>query len=133
MPLEFTARVAGVDDTDALMAGVAEHPDGTGQQLIFQASLEPPEDEDADLGMDSYCLVMADQRTAYGCLDQVAIDGDVLRLVLREDAPAELGLPDRAVAVTLAVDVASIEALREALRNIVSYGRPDARPAVLRL
>jgi hypothetical protein len=39
-----------------LVAGVAESGDGTGRELIFQASHEPPDDEDAEDGMDSYCL-----------------------------------------------------------------------------
>jgi hypothetical protein len=56
MTLEFIAHVTGVDDTDCLVAGVAESGDGTGRELIFQASHEPPDDEDAEDGMDSYCL-----------------------------------------------------------------------------
>jgi immunity protein 10 of polymorphic toxin system len=133
VPTMFTAYVAGVDDGDCLVAGVAERDDGTGRALIFQASLEEPDEQDVDLGMDTYCLVTEQQGTAYGCVQELTIDGDRLRMLLREDALADLGLPDSAVEVRLAVDTAAIDQLGEALRQILSYGRESARPSVLRL
>ncbi|MFI5896958.1 Imm10 family immunity protein [Actinoplanes sp. NPDC051513] len=72
------------------MAGVAERGDGTGRELIFQASLDQPDGGDADLGMDTYCLVTEQQATAYGCVRELTIDGDRLRVELSDDALVEL-------------------------------------------
>ena len=133
MPIEFVARVAGVDDEYCLVAAVAEHEDGTGRALLFQADVDEPDEQDVRLRMDTHCLVTEDQGTAYGCVRELAIDGDRMRVVLAQEALADLGLDDTVIEVQLAVDARSVEMLREYLGRILLYGRPDARPAVLRL
>ena len=133
MPTLFTASVAGVDDSDCLVAGVAERSDGTGRELIFQAPLEPPDQQDVESGMDTYCLVTEEQGTAYGCVRELTIDGERMRLLLRDDALEDLDLPDVAIEVRLEVDTQSLDPLREMLRRILTYGRQSARPSVLRL
>jgi hypothetical protein len=60
MPMEFVARVAGVDDEYCMVAAVAERDDGTGRALMFQAGHEPPDEQDVRLGMDTYCVVTED-------------------------------------------------------------------------
>jgi len=132
MPIDFVARVAGVDDEYCLAAAVAEHEDGTGRGLMFQAALEDPDEQDVHLGMDTHCLVTEDQGTAYGCVRELTIDGDHMHVLLAPEALTDLGLDDAVLRVRLAVEAHSVEALREYLR-ILTYGRPDARPAVLRL
>jgi hypothetical protein len=107
VPKIFTAHVAGVDDNECLVAGVAERGDGTGQELIFQASLDEPDEDDAELGMDTYCLATEQQATAYGCVRELTINGDRLRLVLSDDALVELGIADSVIEVRLAIDVSS--------------------------
>jgi hypothetical protein len=129
----FTAHVAGVDDSECLVAGVAERGDGTGRELIFQASLDQPDEDDADLGMDTYCLVTEQQATAYGCVRELTIDGDRLRVVLSDDALVELGAADSVIEVRLAIDTSSRDLLRAMLGRILSYGREAARPQVLKL
>jgi len=133
MPIEFVARVAGVDDEYCLVAAVAEHEDGTGRALLFQADVDEPDEQDVRLRMDTHCLVTEDQGTAYGCVRELAIDGDRMRVVLAQEALADLGLDDTVIEVQLAVDARSVEMLRQYLGRILLYGRPDARPAVLRL
>lgn len=133
MPIEFVARVAGVDDEYSLVAAVAEHEDGTGRALMFQAALEDPDEQDVLLRMDTHCLVTEDQGTAYGCVRELTIDGDRMHLVLAPEALAALGLDDAVLDVRLAVDARAVEVLRECLGRILTYGRPGARPAVLRL
>ncbi|WP_030443556.1 Imm10 family immunity protein [Actinoplanes subtropicus] len=133
MPIEFIARVAGVDDEYCLVAAVAEHENGTGRALMFQAALEDPDEQDVLLQMDTHCLVTEDQGTAYGCVRELTIDGDRMHVSLAQEALADLGLDDAVVEVQLAVDRQSVEVLREYLGRILRYGRPDARPAVLRL
>lgn len=100
---------------------------------MFQASHEPPDDQDVRLGRDTYCLVTEEQGTAYGCVRELAIDGDRLHLVISQEALADLGLDEATVRIHLAVEARFIEALRGYLQRILTYGRPEARPSVLRL
>jgi hypothetical protein len=83
--------------------------------------------------MDTYCLVTENQGTAYGCVRELTIDGDRMQVVIAPDALADLGLDDAEIRVQLAVEAQSVEVLREYLGRILTYGRPEARPAVLRL
>ena len=133
MSIEFIARVAGFDDEYCLVAAVAEREDGTGRALMFQAGEEPPDEQDVRLGMDTYCVVTDDQGTAYGCVRELSIDGDRMRVVVSDEALADLGLSHGVIQVRLAVPSESVEVLREYLGRILAYGRPDARPTVLRL
>jgi hypothetical protein len=133
MPIEFVAHVAGVDDEYCLVAAVAERDDGTGRALMFQAGDEPPDEQDVRLGQDTHCLVTENHGTAYGCVRELTLDGDRLHVIIARDALAALGLDDAEIRVHLAVEAHSVEVLREYLRRILTYGRPDAQPAVLRL
>ncbi|MFI5908283.1 Imm10 family immunity protein [Dactylosporangium sp. NPDC051541] len=133
MPIEFVASVAGVDEESCLVAAVGERDDGTGRALIFQAGDEPPDAQDVRLGLDTYCLVTERHGTAYGCVREVSIDGGRMRVVVSEDALADLGLEDAEIIVELAADPRALVAFREYLARILTYGRPDARPAVLRV
>lgn len=55
MSIEFVAHVIGVDDDeDCSVAGIAEWDDGSGRSLVFQAGIEPPDEQDVRLGMDTY-------------------------------------------------------------------------------
>jgi hypothetical protein len=56
-----------------------------------------------------------------------------MHVVVSQEALADLGMEDGLIQVQLAVQPESVEVLREYLRRILTYGRPDARPAVLRL
>ncbi|WP_426502824.1 Imm10 family immunity protein [Dactylosporangium sp. McL0621] len=130
MPIEFVAHVAGVDDELCLVAAVAERDDGTGRALIFQAGSEPPDDQDVRLGMDTYCLVTETHGTAYGCVRELSISGDRMRVVVAADALADLDLDDTEIVVQLAADARSVEVFREYLARILMYGRPEAQPRV---
>jgi hypothetical protein len=133
MTLKFTARAASVDDEGCLIAGIAERADGTGRSLIFQADGEPPDQQEIDLGWDTYCLVTETHGTAYGCVEELRWEGNTLRLLLRPGALSDLGLDDMSIEVDLAASDDALEAVREALREILAYGREDARPRVLRI
>ncbi|MGI5175941.1 hypothetical protein ACQEVZ_06375 [Dactylosporangium sp. CA-152071] len=70
----------------------------------------------------------------------MSIDGDRMRVVVSEDALADLGLEDAEIIVKLAADPQTLATFREYLARIfeylariLTYGRLDARPAVLRL
>lgn len=136
MTIRFSARVVGVqedEDLEVLSAGVAEYENGTGEMLLFQCGLYEPEEQDIALGMDSYCLVTADQGTAYGSVTGVSLHSRLLRVVVAPEHLDALGLDDTDIEVGLDVDEQDIERLREGLRRILVYGRQDARPAVMRL
>lgn len=136
MTIRFTAQVVGADEypeEECLSAGVSETQDGDGMVLIFQCCTYEPDDQDIALGMDTHCVVTADQGTAYGAVREIAIHGKVLSVVFDPDDLEALGLADSEVEVTLDVDEASVEQLRQGLRRILSYGRTDARPRVLDL
>ncbi|WP_426502817.1 Imm10 family immunity protein [Dactylosporangium sp. McL0621] len=130
MPIEFVARMAGVDDELCLVAAVGERDDGTGRALIFQAGHEPPDDQDVRLGMDTYCLVTETQGTAYGCVRELSISDGRMRVLVAEDALVALDLEDAEIVVELAADAESIEVFREYLTRILAYGRPEAQPKV---
>ncbi|TQS25552.1 Imm10 family immunity protein [Microbispora sp. KK1-11] len=136
MTYRFTARAAGGDeqfDEDYRDAGVAEFEDGTGFVLIFMSGIEEADDQDVDLGQDTYCLVTADQGTAYGCVREVAVRDDTLRVVLDPAALRNLGLDDPVIEAVLDVPEADVKRMREVLRSIFSYGRADARPVLVDL
>ena len=133
MTIRFVARAAGVDeepDYEYLSAGVSENADGTGFVLIFQCGLDEPDEQDVALGMDSYCVITADEGTAYGCVTEVVLAGDLLRVVIRPEAQEPLGLADTEIEVTLDVDQESFDRLRDGLRLVLNYGRPSARPVI---
>ncbi|MET0418986.1 MAG: Imm10 family immunity protein [Actinoplanes sp.] len=133
MSIEFVAHVVGVDDEDCLVAGIAERDDGTGRSLIFQAGVEPPDEQDVMLGLDTYCVVTETQGTAYGCVRELAVNGDRMHVVVSVDALNSLGLANADIQVRLAVQPESIDVLRTYLGRILTYGRSDAHPTVLRL
>jgi hypothetical protein len=133
MPIEFVAHMAGVDDEYCLVAGVSERDDGIEHTLLFQAGHEPPDEQDVELGMDTHCVVTTNQATAYGCVRELTIDGDRMQVIIASDALADPGLENAEIRVQLAVDAQSVENLREYRGHILTYGRPDAQPAVLRL
>lgn len=136
MTIRFVARAAGTDeepDYECLSAGVSENHDGSGFVLIFQCSLHEPDEQDVALGMDTYCLVTADQGTDYGSVTEVVLRDDVLRVVVTTEARQPLGLDDTEIEATLDVDQEAVELLREGLRRILNYGRSSARPATLQI
>ncbi|WP_055480610.1 Imm10 family immunity protein [Sphaerimonospora mesophila] len=136
MTYRFTARAVGGEedfDEDYRQAGVAEFEDGSGFILLFMSGIEEAEEQDADLAMDTHCLVTADQGTAYGCVREVAVLDGTLRVVLAPAALEDLGLDDPVIEAVLDVPEADVNRMRDVLRRILAYGRADARPALVDL
>ena len=136
MTYRFIADVAcGFDDADeddCVMAGVAES-DGGGFSLTFMCDFDEPDAQEVALGFDTHCLVTPDQGTAYGCVREVTIVGDVLRVVLAPASLADLDLEDPVVEAVLRAPAADVARFREVLSRILAFGRPEARPAVVNL
>jgi hypothetical protein len=76
-------------------------------------------------------LVTPDQGTAYGGVKEVAISNGVLRVVVADDDLKALGLDHAEIEATLAVDEKSIEQLRQSLRRVLTYGRPETHPVMV--
>ncbi|MFD8145384.1 Imm10 family immunity protein [Streptomyces sp. NPDC059708] len=131
MTFRFVARVAGAEiDPDGYFveAGVAERGNGTGFVLMFQHGEDEPDKQEVALGFDTHCLVTADQGTAYGCVREVALTGNVLRVCLDPSSLAALGLQDAEIEATLDAPAEDVARFREVLPQVLEYGRPDARP-----
>ncbi|MER5267577.1 Imm10 family immunity protein [Actinosynnema sp. NPDC002837] len=132
MSHRFVARAVGVEiDPDGyfIEAGVAEGPDGSGFVLLFMCDGGEPDDQDVSLGLDTHCLVTADQGTAYGCVREAVLTDDVLRVSLDPSALDALGLEDAEIEAVLDAPAEDIARFREVLARVLAYGREDARPA----
>ncbi|MFJ8825607.1 Imm10 family immunity protein [Streptomyces sp. NPDC102467] len=136
MTYRFTALMAcGLDDPDmddCLMAGVAESDDEDGFSLMFMCDFEEPDTQEVSLGMDTHCLVTPDQGTAYGCVREVQLDNDVLRVTLDPESLDDLGLTDPVVEALLRAPAEDLARMREVLPRILQYGRLEARPRLIR-
>ncbi|MFC9458442.1 Imm10 family immunity protein [Streptomyces sp. NPDC058430] len=136
MTYRFTALIAcGLDDPemdDCLMAGVAESDDEDGFSLLFMCDFDEPDAQEVSLGMDTHCLVTPDQGTAYGCVREVQLDNDVLRVTLDPESLDDLGLTAPVVEALLRAPAEDLARMREVLPRILQYGRPEARPRLIR-
>ncbi|TDP33092.1 Imm10 family immunity protein [Nocardia ignorata] len=113
------------------MAGVAESNDEDGFSLLLMCDFEEPDEQEVALGMDTHCVVTRDQGTAYGCVREVELSGDVLRVSLNPEALEDLGLSDAVVEALLRAPEAELARLREVLPRILAYGRPESRPRLI--
>ncbi|MGY0059249.1 Imm10 family immunity protein [Streptomyces sp. LZ34] len=132
MTYRFMARAAeGELDAEGayVEAGIAEGADGSGFVLLFMCGYEEPDEQDVALGLDTHCVVTADQGTAYGCVREAVLEGKVLRVCLEPSALDALGLADAEIEATLDAPAEDTARFLEALRRVLAYGRPDALPA----
>ncbi|MFJ7272444.1 Imm10 family immunity protein [Streptomyces sp. NPDC099050] len=131
MTFRFTARAAGTEidpDGDFTEAGLAEAEDGSGFVLLFMSGEEDPDDQDVALGMDTHCLVTAGQGTAYGCVREAVLEGNVLRVVLDPEALESLRLEDCEIEAVIEAPAHDVARFREVLAQVLAYGRADALP-----
>ncbi|MFJ5711683.1 Imm10 family immunity protein [Streptomyces sp. NPDC093105] len=134
MPYRFTARVATTEiDPDGYFAeaALAESEHGSGFILMFMAGEEEPDDQDIALGMDTHCLVTADQGTAYGCVREAVVEGNILRISLDPEALESLRLDEAEIEAVLEAPPEDVTRLREVLAQVLAYGRADAVPTRL--
>lgn len=136
MTYRFTARAAGCQSSPQggfPVAALGEDEDGGGFVLIFMAGEEEPDAQDRALGMDTHCLVTAEQGTAYGCVREAVLTGNVLRLSLAPEALEQLDLDDSEIEAVIQAPAEDLAAFRRGLAEVLNYGRPDARPTLLSL
>ncbi|WP_030960695.1 Imm10 family immunity protein [Streptomyces sp. NRRL S-378] len=131
MTYRFTARAAKTEiDPDGYFteAALAEGEDGSGFIIMFMAGEEEPDDQEVALGMDTHCLVTAAQGTAYGCVREAVLTGNVLRIALDPEALADLRLTDPEIEAVIEAPAEDIRQFREVLAQVLGYGRADALP-----
>ncbi|MCT7352694.1 Imm10 family immunity protein [Streptomyces sp. 15-116A] len=131
MTYRLVARAVGAEvDPEGyfLEAGFAEEINGSGFVMLFQCCAEEPDEQDVRLGMDTHCLVTADQGTAYGCVRSAVLTGNVLRVSLDPSALDALGLEDPDIEAVLEAPAEDLAQFRQMLPRVLAYGREDARP-----
>ncbi|MFB6677946.1 hypothetical protein ACFCWG_37150 [Streptomyces sp. NPDC056390] len=131
MTYRFTARAARTEiDPDGYFteAALAEGEDGSGFILMFMTGEEEPDDQEVALGMDTHCLVTAGQGTAYGCVREAVLTGNVLRVSLAPEALEDLRLTDSEIEAVIEAPAEDIVLFREVLAQVLGYGRADAVP-----
>ncbi|GAA2281765.1 hypothetical protein GCM10010145_62140 [Streptomyces ruber] len=134
MTYRFIARAARTEtDPDGYFteASLAEAEDGSGFILMFMAGEEVPDEQEVALGMDTHCLVTAGQGTAYGCVREAVLTGDVLRVSLDPAALHDLRLSDSEIEAVIAAPAEDVVVFREVLAQVLGYGRADAVPTRL--
>lgn len=131
MTYRFTARVATTEiDPDGYFteAALAESEDGSGFIMMFMAGEDDPDDQEIALGMDTHCLVTAGQGTAYGCVREAVLTGNVLRVSLRSEALEDLRSSDGEIEAVIEAPAEDVALFREVLTRVLAYGRADAVP-----
>ncbi|MDA3648637.1 hypothetical protein LZ318_16920 [Saccharopolyspora indica] len=128
MAHRFTALAISADvEPDHVEAGVSELADGSGFVVLFQCGADEPDAQDAELGMDTYCVVTADQGTAYGCVRAAELTGNVLRVTFDPAALPALGLDDAELEAVLEAPAEDVARFGEVLGQVLDYGREDVR------
>lgn len=134
MTYRFTARAARTEiDPDGYFteAALAEREDGSGFILMFMAGEDDPDEQEIALGMDTHCLVTAGQGTAYGCVREAVLTGNVLQVSLNPDALEDLRLDDSEIEAVIEAPDEDVVQFREVLAQVLNYGRADAVPSRL--
>ncbi|MFF7368618.1 Imm10 family immunity protein [Streptomyces tricolor] len=134
MTYRFTARAVTTEiDPDGYFteAALAEGEDGSGFILMFMAGEEEPDDQDVALGMDTHCLVTVGQGTAYGCVREAVLTGNVLHVSLDPGALEDLRLDDSEIEAVIEAPTEDIVQFQEVLAHVLNYGRADAVPGRL--
>ncbi|WP_077489826.1 Imm10 family immunity protein [Sinomonas mesophila] len=98
--------------------------------LEFQRPLDP-DDQDRQLGLDTYCVVLPTGATGYGCLASASVSEQRLRLTFHADQLTELGLTDPTLEIKLALEAASLEEFVNGLRQVLGQPRGPALGGLL--
>ncbi|WP_168220813.1 Imm10 family immunity protein [Streptomyces sp. RFCAC02] len=133
---DWDVRLTDVRENTAdgcFTVGLSEDEQGAARHLILQCSLQPPDEQDVRLGMDTYCTITEEGATAYGGVAGATLRDSVLRLRFTPATADELELTEPSLSLRLRVPGERITELGRALRRVLTYGTPDHRPAVLDL
>ncbi|WP_020116547.1 Imm10 family immunity protein [Streptomyces canus] len=129
----WVARVAAVDENvldSALVVGLAEDDSGEGRQLVFQCSLQEPDEQEQRLGQDSYCVLNETGGIAYGGVEVVTFSPARVSFRFSLAAVEKLSLSSQDLIVGIAPE-AQVENFRTELRRVLTYGNPQKVPSLL--
>ncbi|WP_228449845.1 hypothetical protein [Streptomyces alkaliterrae] len=84
------------------------------------AGEEEPDDQEIALGMDTRCLVTAGQGTAYGCVREAVLEGNILRVVLDPEALGSPRLEDNGIEAVIEAPAQDVARFRETLAQVLA-------------
>lgn len=125
-----TVAFASVEEDDDAFVVAFEETEDHGHALFLMSDLEEPGDQEIKLGMDTYCLVNEHDVTFYGGIERAALEESVLELSLSQDAATALSLP-RELTLRLDLDEETVDAVRDGLRWVLTFGNPMHHPALV--
>ncbi|GGV19493.1 hypothetical protein GCM10010182_46350 [Actinomadura cremea] len=130
----FVARAVGVEEhPPLLLVGFAEREDGTGQAFHFQCDLRVNDysEDDGWPEDDTYCMSTEKGLTKFGCVEEVGIQGNVVKISFTAAAQRDLSLKSRVFEIHIeGSDVSTSRIVRE-LHRVLTCGRPEYHPDFL--
>ena len=84
--------VEKVEDLETFLIALFDNPENPVQGIEIQVSLNEPDEQDKELGMDGYCLCLMSGATFYGGLSSCILRGNNLTLELSDEAVAVSGV-----------------------------------------
>jgi hypothetical protein len=134
---EMVAHVVGFAEEEELgcfTAGFSEFDTDAGFSLLFQAQADAhaPDQQDIELGMDTYCIVTGDQsQVHYGGLQHAKLAGKELQLIFKPGIGHKFGVADK-LRVRLEVSECALQEFKEGFRQVVSvpWGRATEKPTL---
>jgi hypothetical protein len=119
------------DDSDIFVIGIRENVTARAWSLVLMESEMDSEEQDIDLGMNTYCLVVEPEHaTVYGGVLDCELQATSLRLRLTAAAADELGMPADAT-FPLALGREQLAVLRRGLRRVLTSGPPGTHPRLI--
>jgi hypothetical protein len=116
------------DDSGTFVIGLRENTTPEAWSLLLFESADEPDEQDLDLDMDTYCVVVdPGQATTYGGVLECELRDTSLRLRLAGSAATDLGLPPDTT-FPLEVSAAQLATLRRGLRRVFTSGQPGHQP-----
>ncbi|MBV9789138.1 MAG: hypothetical protein JOZ51_13230 [Chloroflexi bacterium] len=114
----FTARATAVEeltDLETFVVALYDDPESPEYWIEIQKPLEV-DDQDRELGMDTYCLSLADGRTHYGGITAIQIQGD--RLSIEIDAQAARVLDEDGFVIFFDIPLDQVDAVEDGLVTV---------------
>lgn len=116
------ADVLRLQDINTLAVVFAERPDGGGERLELQRALSFDE-QDRELGLDTYCLCVSSGTAHYGGIASWSLDERGLAIQLFAEAARELGL-DEEVRVEVQLEPSLRARLLNGLHEVLAEVSP---------
>lgn len=123
--MRYIARSVGFEENvedDFRDVWFAENLDGSGRSISFQRTIHSVDQDEVEMGLDSYCVSTQEGATIYGPVRAVHFDHGVLIFSFDTEDASILGL-DETVEIELAVAEAEIDGIRAELRDVLDWGR----------